>query len=66
MINKLEDIAQFISGKAFTSKDFTDSPQVDGALPIIRIQNVNSEETKFKYWNKEYEKNIWFCCKVKI
>ncbi len=56
MINKLEDIAQFISGKAFTSKDFTDSPQVDGALPIIRIQNVNSEETKFKYWNKEYEK----------
>ena len=32
MINKLEDIAQFISGKAFTSKDFTDSPQVDGAF----------------------------------
>lgn len=55
MINKLEDIAQFISGKAFTSKDFTENPNVEGALPIIRIQNVNSEEAQFKYWNKDYE-----------
>ncbi|MCG1086710.1 restriction endonuclease subunit S [Staphylococcus epidermidis] len=55
MIIKLEDVAQFISGKAFTSKDFTDTPQSEGALPIIRIQNVNSEEAEFKYWDKEYE-----------
>ncbi|MBW0762233.1 restriction endonuclease subunit S [Mammaliicoccus lentus] len=58
MINKLEDIAQFISGKAFTSKDFTENPQVEGALPIIRIQNVNSEEAQFKYWNKDYDEKF--------
>lgn len=55
MIIKLEDVTQFISGKAFTSKDFTDTPQSERALPIIRIQNVNSEEAEFKYWDKEYE-----------
>lgn len=55
MSNKLENIAQFISGKAFTSTDFTENPQIEGALPIIRIQNVNSDESQFKYWNKDYE-----------
>jgi len=48
----LEEIADFLSGFAFTSQDYSNK-----GLKIIRIQNLgNNKDEQFVYWNKEYNK----------
>jgi type I restriction enzyme, S subunit len=53
----LSEIADFISGFAFPSSKFIHEKK-EGLLPIIRIQNVNSCEEDFVYWNQEYNKKF--------
>ena len=43
---KLEDVAEFINGYAFSPKDWGKK-----GLPIIRIQNLNDIDTEFNYYD---------------
>lgn len=47
---KLGDVAEYINGRAFKPKDWKTS-----GTPIIRIQNLNSEEAAFNYFDGEIE-----------
>jgi len=51
MIKKLNDICSFISGNAWKSSEFADE-----GIPIIRINNLNTYENDFKYWQGDYDK----------
>lgn len=51
MIKKLNDICTFISGNAWKSSEFADE-----GVPIIRINNLNTNDNDFKYWQGEYDK----------
>lgn len=47
---KLGDVAEYINGRAFKPKDWKTS-----GTPIIRIQNLNSEEAAFNYFDGDVE-----------
>lgn len=48
---EFQDIAEFISGFAFSSSDYKNS-----GIKIIRIQNLgNNKDEKYVYWDKEYD-----------
>lgn len=47
---KLGEIATFINGYAFKSKDWSTQ-----GLPIIRIQNLNNDSAPFNYFNSEID-----------
>lgn len=48
----LEEIADFLSGYAWSASSFKQS----GKLPIIRIQNLgNNENASFVYWDQKYD-----------
>jgi len=51
MIKKLSDICTFLSGNAWKSSQFTDE-----GIPIIRINNLNTNDNDFKYWKDDYDK----------
>ena len=51
MIKKLDDICSFISGNAWKAAEFTDE-----GIPIIRINNLNTNDNDFKYWQGDYDK----------
>lgn len=51
MIKKLSDICSFLSGNAWKSSQFTDE-----GIPIIRINNLNTNDSDFKYWKDDYDK----------
>lgn len=53
MIKKLNDICTFLSGNAWKSSQFTDE-----GIPIIRINNLNTNDNDFKYWNGDYNKKF--------
>lgn len=44
------EMATYINGRAFKPAEWEES-----GLPIIRIQNLNNENTKYNYSSKEYE-----------
>lgn len=48
---KLEDICDFLSGNAWKASRFQDS-----GIPIIRINNMNSNDNNFVHWNEYYDK----------
>ena len=47
---KLGDVAEYINGRAFKPKDWKTS-----GTPIIRIQNLNSENAAFNYFDGDVE-----------
>ncbi|NOT78657.1 MAG: hypothetical protein HOP07_06595 [Bacteriovoracaceae bacterium] len=47
---KLKDVATFINGKAFKSTEWSDN-----GIPIIRIQNLTKQESKFNYFKGSCE-----------
>ena len=47
---KLGDIATFMNGYAFKPADWEEQ-----GLPIIRIQNLTSDNKNFNYYNKNYD-----------
>ncbi len=51
MIKKLNDICSFISGNAWKAAEFADE-----GIPIIRINNLNTNDNDFKYWQGDYDK----------
>lgn len=51
MIKKLNEICSFVSGKAWKSSEFADE-----GIPIIRINNLNTNDNDFKYWKGDYDK----------
>lgn len=51
MIKKLDVICSFISGNAWKAAEFTDE-----GIPIIRINNLNTNDNDFKYWQGDYDK----------
>ncbi|ELR69321.1 Type I restriction-modification system, specificity subunit S [Fulvivirga imtechensis AK7] len=51
MIKKLNDICSFVSGNAWKSSEFADE-----GIPIIRINNLNTNDNDFKYWQGDYDK----------
>ncbi len=51
MIKKLDGICSFISGNAWKAAEFTDE-----GIPIIRINNLNTNDNDFKYWQGDYDK----------
>ncbi|WP_291274191.1 restriction endonuclease subunit S, partial [Flavobacterium sp.] len=51
MMVKLEDICDFLSGNAWKASRFQDS-----GIPIIRINNMNSNDNNFVHWNEYYDK----------
>lgn len=51
MIKKLTDICSFISGNAWKSSEFADE-----GIPIIRINNLNTNDNDFVYWQGDYDK----------
>lgn len=51
MIKKLNDICSFVSGNAWKASQFTDE-----GIPIIRINNMNTNDNDFKYWQGDYDK----------
>ncbi|MEZ4886299.1 MAG: restriction endonuclease subunit S [Chitinophagales bacterium] len=51
MIKKLKDICKFLSGYNWKSSKFSDE-----GIPIIRIGNLNTTHSNFKYWNDSYDK----------
>jgi type I restriction enzyme S subunit len=53
MIKKLSDICSFLSGNAWKSSQFTDE-----GIPIIRINNLNTNDNDFKYWQGDYDKKF--------
>lgn len=53
MIKKLSDICSFLSGNAWKSSEFTDE-----GIPIIRINNLNTNDNDFKYWKGDYDKKF--------
>ncbi|ASI34319.1 type I restriction endonuclease subunit S [Exiguobacterium sp. N4-1P] len=54
---KLEEIVEFVSGFAYPSSKFVIERNKD-SIPIVRIQNVNSNENNFVYWNHDYKKQF--------
>ena len=48
---KLGDVAEYLNGRAFKPKDWKTS-----GTPIIRIQNLNSENAAFNYFDGDVEK----------
>ena len=53
-IVKLGDIATYINGKAFKPSEWSHA-----GLPIIRIQNLNRENSDFNYCNFEVDKKYY-------
>lgn len=53
MIKKLNDICSFVSGNAWKASQFTDE-----GIPIIRINNMNTNDNDFKYWQGDYDKKF--------
>jgi len=51
MIVKLENICNFLSGYPWKASSF----QEDG-IPIIRINNMNTSDNQFVYWQEYYDK----------
>ncbi len=51
---ELGDLCHFINGRAFKPTDWC-APE-SGAIPIIRIQNLNDPNAPFNYYNGPYEK----------
>ena len=51
MIKKLNDICSFISGNAWKSFEFAEE-----GIPVIRINNLNTNDNDFKYWQGDYDK----------
>lgn len=51
MIRKLSDICSFVSGNAWKASEFTDE-----GIPIIRINNMNTNDNDFVYWQGDYDK----------
>lgn len=51
MIKKLSDICSFVSGNAWKASEFTDE-----GIPIIRINNMNTNDNDFVYWQGDYDK----------
>lgn len=51
MIKKLNDICSFVSGNAWKAAEFADE-----GIPIIRINNMNTNENDFVYWQGDYDK----------
>lgn len=51
MIKKLNDICSFVSGNAWKAAEF-----VDEGIPIIRINNMNTNDNDFVYWQGDYDK----------
>jgi type I restriction enzyme S subunit len=51
MIRKLSQLCEFISGNAWKASKFQDS-----GMPIIRINNMNSNDNDFVYWQEVYDK----------
>jgi type I restriction enzyme S subunit len=51
MIKKLSDICSFISGNAWKASEFADE-----GIPIIRINNMNTNDNDFVYWQGDYDK----------
>ncbi len=51
MIKDLDQICNFLSGNAWKAADFQDS-----GVPIIRINNMNSNDNEFVYWQDDYDK----------
>ncbi|PAD82755.1 hypothetical protein CHH57_13125 [Niallia circulans] len=54
---ELSEIADFISGFAFSSSKFI-FEKTESSLPIIRIQNVNSGEEEFVFWEEAYNEKF--------
>lgn len=50
MIKKLKDIATILSGNAWSSTSFSDE-----GIPIIRINNMNTNNGNFVYWQDAYD-----------
>ena len=53
MIKKLDDICSFLSGNAWKAAEFTNE-----GIPIIRINNLNTNDNDFKYWQGDYDKKF--------
>jgi type I restriction enzyme S subunit len=53
MIKKLDVICSFISGNAWKAAEF-----IDEGIPIIRINNLNTNDNDFKYWQGDYDKKF--------
>lgn len=51
MIKKLSDICSFVSGNAWKASEFADE-----GIPIIRINNMNTNDNDFVYWQGDYDK----------
>ena len=51
MIVKLGDICDLLSGNAWKASGFQDS-----GIPIVKINNMNSNNNDFVYWNEYYDK----------
>jgi type I restriction enzyme S subunit len=51
MIKKLSDICSFVSGNAWKASEFADE-----GIPIIRINNMNTNDNEFVYWQGDYDK----------
>jgi len=51
MIRKIKDIATILSGNAWKSTSFSDE-----GIPIIRINNMNTNNGNFVYWQDDYDK----------
>ena len=53
-IKRLGDLFVFKNGRAFRKEEWSDS-----GLPIIRIQNLNSEDASFNHFSGEYSQDIF-------
>lgn len=51
MIKKLNDICSFVSGNAWKASEFADE-----GIPIIRINNMNTNDNDFVFWQGDYDK----------
>lgn len=51
MIKQLNDICSFVSGNAWKAAEFADE-----GIPIIRINNMNTNDNDFVYWQGDYDK----------